>query len=181
MSRARKYFLGVTGFFAGAILSGYVAGCASAQGGGAQGIPNLRLVEAPSIYRSGQITSMAQWIYVRDVLQVSNVVKLNEINEAPDVLPPGMTLYYFPISIEEQLDPLLVGRVAWQILEAVRKIGPGTLVHCEYGNDRTGAAIYARRIQEGWSEEAARAELLADGFHPLLLGLERFTRSYTTP
>jgi hypothetical protein len=188
VNRARGYFLGICALFAGAILSGYLAGCAwhgkspIANGTGPDGeIPNLRLVSEPAIYRSGQPTTMAQWLYLRDTCGVSNVIKLNERTEAEDRLPAGMTLYYFPISNEEQLDPIFTGRLSAQLLAAVARIGPGCIVHCQHGQDRTGAAIYAYRRQQGWTEAQAGAELLADGFHPELLGLEAFTRHFENP
>ncbi len=54
---------------------------------------------------------------------------------------------------------------------AVSAIGPGTLVHCEHGQDRTGVAIGLYRLHTGWTEEHAEDEMLAHGFHRSLIGL----------
>ena len=74
--------------------------------------------------------------------------------------------------------------------DAVAFICPGTFIHCGSvdrtkhalligdpvtagGQDRTGLVCALYRISTGWTKEAARAEMLALGFHRILLGLDK--------
>jgi len=48
-----------------------------------------------------------------------------------------------------------------------------TLVHCLYGNDRTGILVgFYRVLVQGWSRARAWDEMILQGFHPELLGLD---------
>lgn len=178
MNRFEKYFVGIGTLFAGAALCFHLAGCAStAQDDSASvkastnGIPNLRLVEKPSIYRGGQ-PDLAGWKWLKS-FGVSNVVKLNEQDECSDkpAVTLGMKLNYFPVDTMQQL---MTGPDRAAMAKAVSNIKPGTYVHCEHGQDRTGLVIGLYRLQEGTNKAAAWAEMVADGFHPALVGLYSF-------
>ena len=61
---------------------------------------------------------------------------------------------------------------------ALSHVGPGTIVHCQNGNDRSRTLIYMLRMQEGWSRASAYEELSTNGFHKALFGLEEFVEHY---
>jgi protein tyrosine phosphatase (PTP) superfamily phosphohydrolase (DUF442 family) len=182
MNRFEKYLFGIGTLFAGAALCFHLAGCAStsAKDGASvkastNGIPNLRLVEK-SIYRGGQ-PDLAGWKWLKSA-GVSNVVKLNEQDEASDkqAVALGMKLNYFPIDTMQQL---ITGPDPVAMSNAVARIGPGTYVHCEHGEDRTGEAVGFYRLKEGTNAAAAWSEMVKNGFHPALLGLTRFWEAHS--
>lgn len=142
-----------------------------------KGVPNFKSVTNGStvFYRSGQPRTPDQWLAIRS-LGVSNVIKLNEQDESPDALPPGMVLRYYPVDTMQQL---VDGPDPAKMREAMGYIGPGTLVHCEHGQDRTGVLVYIYRVSvQHWSPEAARLEMMTNGFHSALGGLDRFVRNW---
>ncbi len=81
-----------------------------------------------------------------------------------------------PIPTEEQL----LGPVhPEQIREATAAIRPGTFVHCEHGQDRTGLIVAIHRVQaDGWTKADAEGEMLAHGFHKQLHGLWEYWESF---
>ena len=51
--------------------------------------------------------------------------------------------------------------------------GTPTLVSCLHGNDRTGLLVgFYRVLTMGWSRSKAWDEMILQGFHPELLGLD---------
>lgn len=183
MSRFEKYFVGIGTLFAGAALCFHLAGCAytSAEDGASvkastNDIPNLRLVESPAIYRGGQ-PDLEGWKWLKSA-GVSNVVKLNEQDEAPDkqAVALGMNLNYFPM---DTMQELITGPDPVAMSNAVARIGPGTYVHCDLGQDRTGEAVGFYRLKEGTNAAAAWAEMLKNGYHPALMGLTRFWEEHS--
>ena len=173
-SRWERYLAGVLLCFLGAALAGWVAGFA-APGAGADGdtngVPHLALVEQPAIYRGGQPNESGwRWLVAAGV---SNVVKLNPMEEGSDAPAAalGMAVHYFPVDTMEQLvggpDPEAMRR-------AVDRIGPGTFIHCQHGQDRTGLVVGLYRMREGTNKPAAWGEMMAHGFHPALRGLTDF-------
>ena len=175
----------------GAILLAVALGMASCLWGGcstpqnnplptanSNGIPHLALVE-PSIWRGGQPTD-AGWVWLKEA-GVSNVVKLNTFTEGEDAFAYNrlkMKLQYEPMDTMEQLwtgpDPASVKR-------ALGAISPGTFVHCEHGQDRTGLIIGLHRIEEGTNAAAAWQEMTNHGFHPALLGLTKYWNTHSHP
>ena len=163
-----------------------LAGCAS-QHNFINGIPNLHLVRA-GIWRGGQPTTNG-WIYLHDVLHVTNVVKLNTESEGSDAMAEqlGMVVNKHPVNILQQL---ITGPHPADFAAAVACIVPGTFVHCgsdsrtaswldkelntQGGQDRTGLAIGCLRFKDGWSAKAAYDEMRYYGFHPMLHGLHEY-------
>ena len=136
------------------------------------GIPNLELVSNQNIYRGGQPSLPADWAYLRS-LGVSNVVKLNLEPEGD----PEMPVYAFPVTTEQQL---LGTDLAIPLHQAVAIIQPGTFVHCEHGQDRTGLVVAMWRVVRcGWSKDAAQQEMLDLGFHKELVGLWAFWQNWS--
>jgi protein tyrosine/serine phosphatase len=53
-------------------------------------------------------------------------------------------------------------------------------VHCQHGEDRTGLIVGLFRVEvQGMSPADAYAEMKADGFHPILLGLNHYFEERT--
>jgi hypothetical protein len=133
------------------------------------GIPNFAQVE-PGLWRGGQPTTEG-WAQLK-ALGVKWDVKLNTIHEASDdaARALGIQVIYLPITfVEQTLGKPAPERLAAAV-EALKR--PGTYVHCQHGQDRTGLVVGAFRVEVGkWSKAAACAEMKAHGFHPLLRGL----------
>jgi protein tyrosine phosphatase (PTP) superfamily phosphohydrolase (DUF442 family) len=134
----------------------------------ADGVPNFAVVD-DGIYRSGQPTPDG-WKYLA-AMGITNVIKLNPESDSSDAPARalGMAVYNQPISLYQ----LLFGPInARQLQSTVEEIKPGTLIHCQHGQDRTGLAIAMYRVQTcGWTKQKAEEEMLANGFHKELLGL----------
>jgi hypothetical protein len=136
------------------------------------GIPNLFAVEqtpAPCIYRGGQPNAEGWKWLAGEGIKV--VIKLNLETEGSDKAASdlGLTVYRFPIPWWRQM--------LWRprqsdLKAAVPLIIPGTFVHCEHGEDRTGLVIGCFRLFQGWSKDEAYEEMLAHCFHPTLQGLQ---------
>jgi protein tyrosine phosphatase (PTP) superfamily phosphohydrolase (DUF442 family) len=138
-------------------------------------IPNLKLVEASkigNIWRGGQPEFMDDFVNLK-VLGVSQIIKLNSESaedEQDHCNTTGIAFFYCPITLTEQI---LTEPDLQSIRDAVGFIAEGTMVHCEHGQDRTGLVVALWRISQGWDVYDAREEMLAEGYHPILVGLEK--------
>jgi len=149
-----------------------LASCATVPTTVTNDIPNFRQV-SPGVYRGGQPSSTNGWAYLKS-LGVTNVVKLNLYREGDDTdaSMARITVNNFPIDLEHQT---LVKPSSLLVSNAVAAIQPGTYVHCQHGQDRTGLVIGCYRVwRQGWTKDAARKEMLADGFHKTLHGLNDY-------
>jgi hypothetical protein len=138
----------------------------------APGIPNFSFVN-PGAFRGGQPQGLA-WNWLKDEAVVTRIVKLNLESEASDqpARDLGLEVVYKPIDLAEQI---IFKPNYDDVLAAVNAIAPGTFVHCEHGQDRTGLVIGCYRYwKQGWQKADAYAEMLQQGFHPELLGLTLF-------
>lgn len=135
------------------------------------GIENLAEVEG-TILRGAQ-PSAGGWSWLKNS-GITKIVKLNLEGDASDSLgiSLGMTQTYCPIDFADQI----IFKPDYDtIMKAVNAIQPGTFVHCTHGQDRTGLVIGCYRVlKQGWTKDAAWAEMLQHGFHPELLGLTLF-------
>jgi hypothetical protein len=139
------------------------------------GIPNFSMVE-PGVYRGGQPT-MEGWFYLRTELGVTNDVKLNVLSEGgdEDADALGMTVFTAPITLPMQLGLRPIPPDWIDNILAANGNRPGTFIHCEHGQDRTGLFVACYRVRwDGWTKDAAQQEMLALGFHPALKGLWDF-------
>lgn len=155
------------------------------------GIPNFNTV-GPGVYRGAQ-PLQGGWAVLKS-LGVTNVVKLNLESEGSDAeaVALGMTVQRFPITTEQQIFGNGLDAI---IPKAVAAINPGTFVHCgsdsrtrseldarfntQGGQDRTGLVCAEYRILTGWSKADAEKEMMANGFHPELLGLLHYFKEST--
>lgn len=135
-------------------------------------IPNLKEV-SEGIYRGGQPANDADWQSLKD-LGITDVIKLNiSDSHQPDegAIRLGLKVFYCPISTVEQI---LTEPDLQTLGDVVGFIKPGTFVHCEHGQDRTGLAIALFRVLvQGWQPAFARAEMMKNGFHEIELGLDK--------
>lgn len=148
-------------------------GCASSTPPNDAGntIPNFVLVE-PGIARGGQPRSDSDWAWLV-AHGYTNDIKLNTGSEGRDsgAIAHGMRLYYHPVDTLQELDE---GPNDSDFKQAVREIVPGTFVHCEHGQDRTGLLVGCYRLAEGTNKAAAWQEMTNHGYHPALQGLTRY-------
>lgn len=138
-----------------------LAGCSSNPALVTNGVPNLRQVD-PGIWRCGQTTNVA---YLKS-LGITDELKLNTMAEGP--VFAGLKLHYHPLSIFDQWFHLSND----DVFSAVADIKPGTVIHCEHGEDRTGliCAVY-RVTHDHWTKAQAEKEMIANGFHKEELAL----------
>jgi len=136
------------------------------------GVPNLAEVDN-GLWRSGQPTTLEAWTYLHSI-GVKHVVKLNFESEGSDALAEKVGIDVTTLSIEPNgdvvtiFDPPNEGRV----VVAISLLGPGWLVHCSHGQDRTGYVVGRYRVErDGWTKGDAYHEMLDHHFHPELPGL----------
>ena len=136
------------------------------------GIPNFKNVSG-DVYRGGQPTNDG-WDYLKKQLSIERVIKLNTEAEGSDVAAEalGMEVLYYPIPLAEQI---IFKPNKQLVMLAVQAIKERTFVHCTHGTDRTGLVIGCYRyFCQGLTKDEAWADMLANGFHPELLGLTLF-------
>lgn len=131
------------------------------------GIPNFRQV-APGVYRGGQPTAEG-WQYLKTIAKWD--VKLNTGDDEL-ARSAGLQVIHLPITFIQQT----IGKPERSTLKsAVSAITDcetyGVFVHCTHGQDRTGLVVGAWRVSQHWSKVQAYAEMVANGFHPILRGL----------
>jgi len=138
------------------------------------GIPNLATV-SPGLYRGGQPTAEG-FKYLRDVLHVTLVIKLNTEAEGSDANSGIKTL---ALPMPPSTFWTLWGQPRpYDVFQAVIAMGltkDVIYVHCTHGQDRTGLVVGVfRLLHDHWSKDQAWEEMQAHGFHRSLLGLVDF-------
>ncbi len=134
-----------------------------------------------SLWRSGQPTTRAQWIAIRD-LGIEHVLKLNFESEGSDADATAVGLDVHVLSIQPEGDQdvfdnltntfVQPSEATLNEVEQLLDSGGIWLIHCTFGHDRTGLAVGRHRVRhDGWTKEAAYAEMLRLGFHAELHGL----------
>ncbi len=145
----------------------------------------------PGVFRSRQPATREEWLALRK-LGIRHVIKLNFESEASDNI--GRRLYfdvrYMPIQPEGDKDlfdnikntfvrPLDSTLDQIQAMLDAATVDDAWLVHCTHGQDRTGLAVGRDRVlHSGWSKDTAYAEMLTNGFHPLLRGLREYWEAW---
>ena len=131
------------------------------------GIINFAYV-TPEIYRGGQPAPVG-FDYLKRI-GVTTVIKLDTDAQGNDSYAEslGMRVVRIPITDWQQMfGPVPLARMD----EVARSLGPGTYIHCQHGQDRTGLFVYRYRRLQGWTRAAAQEELLSHGFHKMLRAL----------
>ncbi len=182
--------------FALAVLSigGAIAMCASPVVPTIDGLPNFYDMGG-GVYRSAQITSLAQATTMRDVFHIHHVLKLNFEAEGSEdfVRQAGIDVVYLPLQpaggqdvwddvagtfVEPRQDTL---DVAVHLLEQATPADAWDF-HCEHGQDRTGITGGELRVdRDHWSKDKAWAEMLQRGYHVELAGLDAAWLRFRNP
>lgn len=139
----------------------------------------------PDVWRSGQPVG-DEWGTLA-ALGVRHVVKLNFPEEGSDNDAARFGIEVHQVSIQpstkgvdfdifsrpspEAMAELVA--VAERIRDA-RGTEGAWLIHCQNGHDRTGLVVgLVRMVVDGWTPKQAWDEMLARGYHPELVGLDR--------
>lgn len=132
------------------------------------GLPNFAVV-APGIARGGQPNTEG-WFWLQ-MHGYTNIIKLNTEKEDSDYLAVVMKMKvnYYPLNWVHQM---IIRPSTNELHLVVSQIKPGTYIHCEHGQDRTGLIVGCYRIQQGWDKQKAYDEMLTYGFHPWLQSLQ---------
>ena len=135
-----------------------------------------------TVYRSAQPKQLEDWEFLRDVLSVTNVVKLNTEQEGTDNGARALGLLVADCAIEPVDEGTILDKVEAifkkpdmsRVEKALDLMDVGNvLVHCSHGHDRTGLACALYRVQhDGWSTAQAWEEALSLGYHPEFVGLD---------
>ena len=144
-----------------------------AGGCGGQHLPNLHVVEQDVLIRGGQPDAVGL-AALRDRYGVGTVVNLNDKTTDEELVATvALGMDYLPLPIKTADLPEEKLLVFLRTVEDARDGGRGPVfVHCQFGQDRTGAAVGVYRVLEnGWSAERAIAEKNAyqQWFHRLFL------------
>ncbi|HEV3188964.1 MAG TPA: tyrosine-protein phosphatase [Polyangiaceae bacterium] len=142
------------------------------------------------IYRGGQPTA-AGWAYLRGVLGVTTVVKLNAPEESWSqgwdepaeqlgmrvvrVSIPPHDYGLAPASLPEPFRDVPEDKVALAITRLADDEHGNVYVHCTHGRDRTGLIVGLYRVfEQHWDPRTAYAEMNQTGFRPLNRNLHEF-------
>ena len=64
----------------------------------------------------------------------------------------------------------------------ISRLNSSVFVHCQYGADRTGAAVAVYRVVVlGWTKDDAIAEMDKFGFHSIWSVLKKYVRNLDVP
>ena len=136
-------------------------------------IPNLHVV-APGLLRGAQPST--ECLRLLKESGVATVVNLrNEdvlvAQEADIVRGLGMNYVSIPLNVFERPSSQAIEKFLAVVTNSKNQ---PIYVHCQYGEDRTGAmcAIYRMRV-EGWDVDRAYYEMLVNGFKPMLTQLSQ--------
>jgi protein tyrosine phosphatase (PTP) superfamily phosphohydrolase (DUF442 family) len=140
---------------------------------GANAMINDFIKVTSNLWRGGQPLVQADMVQLAHI-GIKKIIKLNSDQSSDEIAwckSLGIQLDYIPLSgfwapsdanMKVIQDSLFISGIS-QI---------PTFVHCEHGEDRTGLVLGIVRVKIfGWTKEKAFQEMLANGFHPFLLGL----------
>lgn len=160
------------------------------------GVPNLARVDG-GVWRSGQIATTEGWTYLLTTTRAKrlHVLKLNFDDEGNDELAVKLGIDVHVLSIQPRGDQDLwddiksaFARPDPKLLDEAEALLAGAtaddvwLVHCTHGQDRTGLVIGRYRVlHDGWTKDAAYAEMLANHFHPELHGVHEAWENFKAP
>ena len=145
----------------------------AACGCGGQHLPNFHVVDDGILLRGGQPDAVGL-ATLRDRYGVGTVVNLNDKTTNDELVATvALGMDYLPLPIKTSDLPPEKLLVFLRTVEDARDAGRGPVfVHCQFGQDRTGAAVGVYRVLEnGWTAERATAEKneYQQWFHRLFL------------
>jgi protein tyrosine/serine phosphatase len=135
-----------------------------------------------TVYRSAQPKKLEDWEFLRDVLLVDKVVKLNTEDEFAEngARAMGIMVVDCPIPMLDDnimdMAAALFEKPSHAVVERALDVMENgrCLVHCQHGQDRTGLLCAMYRVQhDSWSTLQAWEEALQFGYHPEFMGLDR--------
>lgn len=119
------------------------------------------------VYRGGNPNNTAAWQHLQK-LGVKRIVKLNTLRAAEE---PVTAKQYGIAVVSAPIDGtgMWIAGPGWTTMNtAVSSIVPGTFVHCQHGQDRTGLVIAAWQVQMlGRSKREAWNDMVTRGFRPM--------------
>lgn len=115
---------------------------------------------AEGVYRSSQ-PSGADLRLLQERYGLRSIVKLNR---GRDDAPAGVPVFHFPLDPEQTPSPKKVRA----ILDAIDQAEKPVLIHCTYGEDRTGLVVALYRLRHGASVPEAYTDMMRRGFHPYI-------------
>jgi protein tyrosine/serine phosphatase len=143
-------------------------------------IPNFHKVD-PNLWRSGRPQPAGlvklQQIGVKVIIDLEYEDKgaITAEREAAEEL--GIRHVSLPMNAEQPVSDTIVNQ-ALAILG--QQVQSSVLVHCYFGEDRTGLIIGLYRVtHDHWTPEAAYKEMLSLGFHASLTNLDDYFRKRT--
>ncbi len=98
---------------------------------------------AVGVYRSAQPDAEAL-TFLRDVLDVTAVIKLNTDEEGAEPSLPGIVVHHIPLGLHATSDDRtrIITRQIHELWQAEETV----LIHCTHGRDRTGFIAAAYQI-----------------------------------
>jgi protein tyrosine/serine phosphatase len=143
-------------------------------------LPNFAKV-SEGLYRSGRPTEKGL-LQAQQTYQIKTIIDLEDSmpdveSERPLVEAKGMAFYSFPVSpFEPPVDSVIDAVLKMLEDPSYRPI----LLHCHYGEDRTGLVIGLYRVlYEKVPSDNAYKEMLSFGFHTYLYELDRYYKEKT--
>jgi protein tyrosine/serine phosphatase len=140
-------------------------------------LPNLGRV-SPTFYRGAQPGEGGFALLKR--MGIRTVINLRYTHsEKEEVEAAGLRSVEVPMNTFGRVDEDAVQKVLSVL--AAGESHP-VFLHCRHGKDRTGmiVALY-RMAHQGWSKEAAVAEMKDYGFNSTLFRLKNYVRDYNPP
>ena len=136
-----------------------------------------------SVFRSAQPKDLSDWEFIRDALGVDTVCKLNTEAEGSDKGARALGLTVHDLAIPPMGAEGILHAMAgiFEMPDSGKTdkglelmVAGNCLVHCTMGQDRTGFQCGIYRVRcDGWTREAAWDEMIALGYHPEFMGLDR--------
>ncbi len=144
-------------------------------------LPNLRIVRAGVLWRSGQPNALglriAHWAGIRTIVCLRDGSDPEVREEAAFARRHGIAFVLNPLRFSGENLDAAVRRFLDAVAETSRR---PVLVHCARGKERSGVCAAVFRIEfDGWTSDQALREMYALGFEPgSLPELERFVATY---
>ena len=108
-------------------------------------------------------------------LGIRTVLNLSHGRDNEQFKPFGIREIYTPMNFFRDVDESRIRELVGLLSDAsLRPI----YVHCAQGRDRTGMVIACHRIECGWSNEDAVAEMWSFGFHFVWTHFLEFVQNY---